>query len=158
MISNLEKQECLRILQNNYIGHLAYVYKNAPFIVPITYFYDKKNITIVGYSGEGHKTNALRINSAVALEVAEITAINNWQSIIVHGTFKELSGPNAKHYLHQFSIGIKKILANKENKVVDFIREFSGKTSFESIPIVYQIKIEEITGKERKQLTHNTIN
>lgn len=158
MITNLKKQECLKILHNNYIGHLAYVYKNSPFIVPITYFYDTKNIIIVGYSGEGHKTKALRLNNAVVLEVAEITAVDNWQSVLVHGTFKELSGPDAKHYLHEFSNGIKKQIANKEQKDVEFIREFSGKTSFESPPIVYQIIIEEITGKQRKLKTHNIIN
>ena len=150
MITNLKKQQCLKILDTNYIGHMAYVYQDSPFIIPITYYYDKENINIIGYSGEGHKTKALRLNNTVALEVSEITSVNDWKSVLVHGTFNELSGPDAKHYLHQFSLGVKKLIVEKENKDVNFIREFSSKINFESIPIVYRINIHEITGKERK--------
>ncbi|MGB5419933.1 pyridoxamine 5'-phosphate oxidase family protein [Algibacter sp.] len=156
MITDLKKQECLKILKNNYIGHMAYVYKNSPFIIPITYFYDKTNIIIIGYSGEGHKTNALRLNNAVAFEVSEITSVNEWRSILIKGTFEELSGPDAKFYLHEFSQGLKHLIAKKEKKDVEFIYEFSGKTHFEASPVVYRIKMETITGKQRKKPT--TIN
>lgn len=147
MITNLKKQECLKILNNNYIGHLAYVYKNLPFVIPITYYYDKKNITIIGYTGEGHKTKALRKNKAVALEIAEIESINNWKSILVQGTFEELEGPDAKYELLKFYLGVKELIPNKE---IHFISQFSDKTSSEAIPIVYRINIQEITGKQKK--------
>ena len=49
MITSLNEKECMNILAENYIGQLAYIYKDRPFIVPITYYFDKKNI-IVGYS------------------------------------------------------------------------------------------------------------
>ncbi len=149
MITNLNKQECLRILNNNYIGHLAYVYKNLPFVIPITYYFDKKNITIIGYTGEGHKTKALLLNNAVALEIAEIDSIGKWKSILIQGTFKVLEGPDAKYELHKFSLGVKKLIAKNENKTVQFISEFSGKTKSEATPLVYHINIQEITGKER---------
>ncbi|MBP0902947.1 pyridoxamine 5'-phosphate oxidase family protein [Mariniflexile gromovii] len=150
MIANLNKTECLKILSRNYIGHLAYIYKNLPFVIPITYYYDQKNVTVIGYSGEGHKTKALRLNNAVALEVSEITTINNWQSVLIHGTFEELDGTNAKSQLHEFSQGVKKLVSAKEKRDVNFINEFSGKVNFEAVPIVYNIKIEEITGKQRE--------
>tara|TARA_R110002096_G_scaffold17720_6_gene61176 strand:- start:7922 stop:8398 length:477 start_codon:yes stop_codon:yes gene_type:complete len=150
MIRNINKQECLKILDNNYVGHLAYVYKNLPFVIPITYYYDKKNITVIGYTGEGHKTKALLINNAVALEVAEIESINKWKSILIQGTFEPLQGPDAKHELHKFSLGVKKLISQKEKKEFHFIPQFSGKTSSEALPIVYRINIQEITGKERK--------
>jgi nitroimidazol reductase NimA-like FMN-containing flavoprotein (pyridoxamine 5'-phosphate oxidase superfamily) len=150
MITNINKEECFKILNNNYIGHLAYIYKNSPFVVPITYYYDKKNITIIGYTGEGHKTKALRAHNLVALEVAEIQSVDDWKSILVQGTFEELVGPDAKYDLHKFSMGVKKLIHKKEKKELDFIPEFSGKTHPESIPIVYHLNIHEITGKERK--------
>lgn len=150
MITTINKEECFKILNNNYIGHLAYIYNNAPFVIPITYYYDKKNITIIGYTGEGHKTKALRVNNVVSLEVAEIQSVDDWKSILVHGTFEELEGPDAKYDLHKFSMGVKKLIQEKEEKELDFIPEFSGKTHPESIPIVYHVKIHEITGMERK--------
>lgn len=155
MFTNLKKEECIEILSNNYIGHLGYVYKNSPFVIPITYFFDKKHITVIGYSGEGHKTNALRINNAVALEIVEIQSINNWKSILVHGTFEELEGPDAKYYLHEFSNHVKNLIEKKEKRDLDFIPQFSGKTHPEATPIVYRINIQEITGKERKHKTSN---
>jgi nitroimidazol reductase NimA-like FMN-containing flavoprotein (pyridoxamine 5'-phosphate oxidase superfamily) len=150
MITNLKKQECLKILDNNYVGHMSYIYKGLPFIIPITYYFNKKNNSIIGYSGEGHKTKALRLNNAIALEVSEITSVNNWQSVLVHGTFNELSGPDAKNYLHQFSLGVKNLIVKKENNDVNFIREFSSKINLESTPIVYSISIKEMTGKKRE--------
>ncbi|CAH8282377.1 hypothetical protein EV196_105245 [Mariniflexile fucanivorans] len=152
MIRDLNKKECLKMLSENYIGHLAYVYNNSPFVIPITYYYDQKNITVIGYSGEGHKTKALRLNNAIALEVCEIQSINNWQSILIQGTFHELDGATAKYQLHQFSLGVKKLVSKKEDKDLNFINEFSGKVNFEAVPIVYILKIEEITGKIRKPI------
>ncbi|WP_111707320.1 pyridoxamine 5'-phosphate oxidase family protein [Lutibacter citreus] len=150
MITNLKKSECLKILNNNYIGHLGYIYKNLPFVIPITYNYDKKNIIIIAYTGEGHKTQALRLNSSVALEIAEIQSIDEWKSILVQGTFEEFKGPDAKYYLHKFSNNVKKLITEKEKKELHFIPQFSDKTHFEAIPIVYHINIQKITGKERK--------
>lgn len=150
MITNLNKQECLKILNNNYIGHLAYVYRNLPFVIPITYYYDKNNIALIGYTGEGHKTKAIRKNKSVSLEVAEIESIYRWKSILVQGTFEELKGPDAKYELHEFSEGVKELINEKENKELQFIPQFSSKTNPEAIPIVYRINIQEITGKQRK--------
>ena len=151
MLTNLNKQECFKVLKNNYIGHLAYIYKNLPFVIPITYYFDKKNITVIGYAGEGHKTKALRLNNAVSLEIAEIQSIDVWKSILIHGTFEELEGPDAKYGLHKFSLGVKKLIQEKEKQELHFISQFSGKTNPDAIPMVYQINIQEITGKERKQ-------
>jgi nitroimidazol reductase NimA-like FMN-containing flavoprotein (pyridoxamine 5'-phosphate oxidase superfamily) len=153
MISNINKEECLKILSNNYIGHLAYIYKNSPFVIPITYYFNKNKITVIGYTGKGHKTKALRLNKSVALEVAEVTAVNNWQSVLVQGTFEELEGPDAKYLLHEFSLGVKKLIKEKVNMQLQFIPQFSGKTHLESIPIVYRINIQEITGKKRRPNT-----
>lgn len=150
MITNINKKDCLDILKNNYIGHLAYIYNNLPFVIPITYYYDKKKITVIGYTGEGHKTKALRVNNTIALEVVEIKSIDSWRSILIHGTFEELEGTDAKYGLHQFSLGVKKLIAEREQKKLNYIPQFSGKTSSEATPIVYRINIKKITGKERK--------
>lgn len=149
MITNLDEKVCFEILDNNCIGHLAYVYNNSPYIVPITYYYDKKNLKIICYSSEGHKTNALRENNLVALEVSDITSINQWKSILVKGIFEESKGTNAKNELHRFSDGVKKLIKQNDNEELHFISEFSGKSNSEALPIVFHINLHEITGKER---------
>ena len=152
MIKNLEASECLKILKQNYIGHLAYIFQNRPFVIPITYFYDQKTNSIIGYSSEGHKTKALRILSAVSIEVSEIESVNNWQSVLVHGKYEELNGSQAKSYLHSFSAGIKDIIRQKEEKNPQSISDFSSKIYDEEVPIVFRISLDEITGKQRKHV------
>ena len=149
MIKNLEHNEITFILENNYIGHLSYIFQNKPYVVPITYFYDKTNSAIICYSGEGHKITAMRKNSNVSLQVSEVSTVNNWKSILVHGKFEQHFGSNAKAYLHVFSLGVKDVIMEKEQTKLDFISEFSSKIYKGETPIVFLIKIEELTGKKR---------
>ncbi|MBD0832349.1 pyridoxamine 5'-phosphate oxidase family protein [Aestuariibaculum sediminum] len=146
-MKTLDIQKCEYILHQNYIGHLGYIYNNRPFIVPITYLYNKDHL-IIGYSGEGHKINALRLNPNVSLEVSEIDAIDKWKSVLVHGVFKELTGSGAKAMLHEFSLGIKEVILNNEGRDLDYIHEFSAKVEAGE-PVIYKIEVEEITGKYR---------
>lgn len=149
MFINLEDKKIKFILENNYIGHLGYIYNNKPFVVPITYYFDKENDTIICYSGAGHKLNAMRKNSAVSLQVEEIDSITNWKSVLVQGTFEEYSGSDAKAFLHKFSLGVKDVILEKNHVKLDFISEFSSKIYNDNIPDVFIIKIEEFTGKMR---------
>ncbi len=150
MFINLEDKEIKFILENNYIGHLGYIYQNRPYVVPITYFFDKENNNIICYSGDGHKMNAMRKNNAVALQVSEIDTVSNWQSVLVHGSFEPHFGSDAKAYLHKFSLGVKDVIMEQQHKQVNFISEFSSKIHNDNIPTVFLIKIEELTGKMRR--------
>ncbi|MEZ4791924.1 MAG: pyridoxamine 5'-phosphate oxidase family protein [Gelidibacter sp.] len=150
MMKNLENDEIKYTLQNNYIGHLGYIYNQRPFVVPITYYYDEQNHSIICYSGEGHKVMAMRKNNAVSLQVNDVNSVNNWKSVLVHGTFEQHFGSDAKAFLHQFSLGVKDIITEKEHKRPNFISDFSSKIYKEDVPIVFLIKIEEITGKKRQ--------
>ena len=152
MIKNLEKAECIHLLKNNYIGFLGYIYKNKPFVLPISYYFDESKNTIIGYSGKGHKIKALRIHNYASLEVAKINSINQWQSVLVQGTFEELSGSHSKSQLHNFSNGIKEIINKNEDRNIQFLSEFSGKIYNDEFPIVFIINIDKITGKERNHI------
>jgi nitroimidazol reductase NimA-like FMN-containing flavoprotein (pyridoxamine 5'-phosphate oxidase superfamily) len=155
MIKNLEPSECIKILKQNYIGHLAYIFQNRPFVIPITYYYEQQTNSIIGYSSEGHKTKALRILSDVSVGVSEIESINNWQSVLAHGTYEELNGSQAKLYLHTFSDGIKNIIRQKEEKNPQGISDFSSKIYDEEVPVVFRISLDEITGKQRNHFNNN---
>ena len=149
MFKNLEDKEITFILENNYIGHLGYIYKGKPFVVPITYFFDKESNAIICYSGDGHKMIAMRKNNTVSLQINDIDAVTKWKSVLVHGVFEQHFGSDAKAYLHKFSLGVKEIIIKKEHKKVNFISEFSSKIYKDDIPAVFLIKIEEMTGKKR---------
>jgi len=150
MIKNLEHKEIMYLLSHNYIGYLAYLYRKRPFVVPITYYYYKKDQVLICYSGEGHKINAMRKNNSVSLSIADIDSVSNWKSVMVEGIFEELIGSNAKSSLHTFSLGVKGVIRKKEQQNLHFISEFSSKIYNDEVPIVFQIKIQEITGKKRR--------
>lgn len=148
MIQDLNQKDSTNFLANNYIGYLAYIYNDKPFVVPITYFFDSKK-TIIGYSNIGHKTIAMQQNNQVSIEVAEINSFTNWTSVLAHGVYEELSGIDAKSKLHEFADGIKDLILRKEERNLHFIGEFSSKINKEEIPLVFKITLNDITGKIR---------
>lgn len=150
MYINLEASANQFVLENNYLGHLSYIYQDKPFVVPITYFYNQKKNVIICYSGEGHKMNAMRLNNNVAMNVIDVDSLTKWRSVTIHGTFEQLFSSEAKSYLHEFSLGIKALIVEKEQKELSFISEFSSKMVNDNLPMIFIIKIEEITGKMRK--------
>lgn len=150
MRKNLKEKEIVELLTDKYIGHLGYISGSSPFVVPITYFYDEATHTIISYSADGHKIDAMRKNKFVSLCVDEINSVADWQSVLVHGTYNELSGIDAKYMLKQFSNGIKKIINRMPEKNTQFISEFSAKIEKEKSPLVFQIKIDGLIGKQRK--------
>ena len=70
-------------------------------------------------------------------------------AVLAHGQYNEIDGGTAKLYLHEFSLGIKDIIFRREHKDLDYISEFSSKIYNQETPIVFLIKIEDLTGKSR---------
>lgn len=149
MIKTLDDKRKSLLLSTNYIGSLGYVFQDKPYITPITYFYDKEQNTIICYSAEGHKIHALRKNNSVSLSVTDIESVNEWKSVLVRGTYEEQEGNTAGVLLHQFSLGVKDLILRKELRDLDFINQFSSKIYENDTPIVFTIKIEEISGRMR---------
>ncbi|WP_396634002.1 pyridoxamine 5'-phosphate oxidase family protein [Maribacter sp. R86514] len=150
MRRNLDEKECVALLKLNYIGRLAYISGGCPHIVPINYFYDSDTNTLTSYSSEGHKIQEMRKNTAVCLFIDEIVSIAKWKSVLVQGTFEELSRIDAKHMLHEFSEGVKNVILDKYGEHPKYISEFSAKIDNQDKPIVFRIHINEMNGKSRK--------
>lgn len=150
MIVKLGKSKCRLLLSNNYIGHLAYIYKNRPYVLPITYYYDDSTNALLFYSGKGHKINALRIENNVSMEVTDIDSAKTWKSVLVQGIYREFEGSTAKINLHKFSEGVKEVIRKTEGKSLKYLSEFSSKAYKGDSPIVFKIDIEELTGRERQ--------
>lgn len=148
-MKDLKKYEIMYLLKNNYIGNLSFLWKNKPYVIPITYYYSEDENCIISYSGEGHKIDAMRLNNFVSIGITKIRSVNNWESILLHGEFEELDGAFAKQQLHKFINGVKKIKFFKDGVYPDLVSDFSSKITVEGLPIVYRIKIKEMTGKSR---------
>lgn len=149
-MTDLTVNEIIRVLKNNYIGHLGFIAQLVPNVLPITYYYDEPDNTIISYSSEGYKIDAMRKNSLVCLQVEDIVSNYNWQSVLAYGTFEELSGADAKQKLHSFTEGVKGVVLRKENREAEFINEFSSKMYSRGSPIVYRVKINDFIGKRKE--------
>ncbi|WP_252729810.1 pyridoxamine 5'-phosphate oxidase family protein [Zobellia uliginosa] len=147
---DISVSESTRVLRDNYSGHLAYIADGKPYVIPITYFFDAEDNSIISYTAEGHKIDSMRENDSVSVVVEQIQSMVNWESALIHGTFEELEGITAKQKLHLFTEGVKAIIRSKEHKNPEFINEFSSKSYTRGNPIVYRINILEITGKRRE--------
>lgn len=149
MIKDLNQSDCLKLLDNNYIGRLAFIYGSSPYIVPITYFHDAEEKCILSYSAEGHKISSMRKYTSVVLQVDAIKSIQNWKSVQIHGNFEELHGSTAKKYLHKFAEGVQETIHRVQGSSPKFIQDFSIRLQQKKIPIVYRLSIVDITGKSR---------
>lgn len=66
------------------------------------------------------------------------------------GLLRNSPGIDAKHMLRQFSEGIKDIIKRSPKKNARYISEFSAKIEKGDTPLVFRIKVDEITGKKRE--------
>ncbi|MDO6807344.1 pyridoxamine 5'-phosphate oxidase family protein [Zobellia galactanivorans] len=149
MIVKLELSECMAFLSDHSIGHLGYISGRSPYIVPITYYYDQENKSILSYSALGHKINAMRSYEHVALQVEDIDSMSEWRSVLVNGRFEELKGSTAKKSLHTFAQGVQDTILRTQGEKPEFIKDFSSKLEMETLPIVFRIHIADIVGKYR---------
>ncbi len=149
-MKDLSNQECIKVLSNNYIGRIAFISKGNPEILPITYYYDPDQHSIISYSSEGTKIEAMRQNKSVTFQVDEIYAIDQWKSVLAHGKYQELNSVDAKHILRLFTDGVKKVLHEKAHTDVNYINEFSSKLEDGKPSVIYRINITDIVGKERE--------
>lgn len=150
MIKDLGIEECMEILGSNYIGHLGYISGKTPFVVPITYFHDAEDKSILSYSSKGHKIEAMRRYRHVSFQVENIRSIQDWSSVQIHGTYEELHGSTAKKYLHKFAEGVQETIDGLKGEKPKFISDFSSRLQEREMPIVYRIRVKDISGKVRQ--------
>ncbi len=64
-------------------GHLGMARGNIPYVVPINYVYDQPHIYI--YTTEGKKTEVIKDNPEVCLQVEDVKNEKDWVSVIATG-------------------------------------------------------------------------
>lgn len=94
MIGELNEFQIKSVLSGQALGRLACSDNDHPYIVPITYAYD--GTYIYGQTNEGKKLEILRKNPMICFEVDLMFDMRNWQSVIVMGTFEELTGDDSE--------------------------------------------------------------
>jgi uncharacterized protein len=88
MLGKLNEQQINNLLSSQAVGRIACTDGKLPYIVPVTYVYDGKDI--YGQTREGMKLDIMRKNPEVCFQVDTMTDMQHWQSVQVRGKFEEL--------------------------------------------------------------------
>ena len=91
MINEMNQEECRAFLASASLGRLGCSLDNQPYVVPIYFVYELDYIYVL--STFGQKTDWMRANPQVCLEVDEIVDQSQWMSVIATGHYQELPEP-----------------------------------------------------------------
>jgi nitroimidazol reductase NimA-like FMN-containing flavoprotein (pyridoxamine 5'-phosphate oxidase superfamily) len=135
-IGKLIDIEALAVLREGSLGRLGCIAYDWPYVVPVNYFFDGKDIYI--HTLPGKKLDALHANPRACLQVDEIKDSYNWRSVIAYGTFEEVSDDKTRDNL----------LAKLYSKL-PHMTPVESRLDSTGI-IVFRIKVEEVTGMAEK--------
>src|ERR1700756_1238694 len=77
------------LLQRESFGHLGCSRDGRPYVVPMNYAYDGKELYF--FTTEGMKTQFIGANPQVCLQVEEVTDSSHWRSVMVIGRAERLT-------------------------------------------------------------------
>lgn len=88
-VENVSTDIATAILRRGHLAHLACASENQPYLVPLAYAYDAGSIYV--FSMPGQKVDWMRGNPKVSVLVEEHEPGRMWQSVLVEGTYEELT-------------------------------------------------------------------
>jgi len=88
-VSDMSPAEMHALLQRESFGHLGCARDGRPYVVPMHYAYDGKDLYF--FTTQGMKTQYIQANPQVCLQIEEVTDSANWRSVMVLGRAQELT-------------------------------------------------------------------
>jgi nitroimidazol reductase NimA-like FMN-containing flavoprotein (pyridoxamine 5'-phosphate oxidase superfamily) len=88
-VEDMTPTEMHALLQRESFGHLGCARDGRPYVLPMQYAYDGKELYF--FTTEGMKTQFIEANPQVCLQVEEITDSTHWRSVMVIGKAEQLT-------------------------------------------------------------------
>jgi hypothetical protein len=137
----ISQPECGELLKRVSVGRLACCLDNQPYVVPVAFAYEPKHIYM--FSTFGKKIEWMRQNPKVCLQVDEVGGRSNWVSVIVTGTYVELTElllaserEHARERLGQYSHWWRTPMAQRREQTADLAVE----------PVFFRVDIQSMSG------------
>jgi nitroimidazol reductase NimA-like FMN-containing flavoprotein (pyridoxamine 5'-phosphate oxidase superfamily) len=89
-VEDMSPAEMHALLERESFGHLGCARDGRPYVVPMHYAYDGKELFF--FTTQGMKTQYIDANPQVCLQVEEITDSTHWRSVMVVGRATEITG------------------------------------------------------------------
>ena len=136
MIKKMSRDESDALLRSQRLARLGCVSDGYPYVVPINYVYDGESV--LSHSLPGRKIEAMRAAPRVCLQVDEVRDQFNWKSVLVFGTFEELTGSDERSR----ALNLLLSLFPRLTPVESLIAEDANAPA----PVVYRVRVERLTG------------
>jgi len=141
MINPMTERECAEVLSRVSIGRLGCALDNQPYVLPIFFAHDGKNIYAL--STLGQKIEWMRANPKVCVQVDEIKGEGQWVSVIVNGRYQELPEPE----FEEERAHARQLLEKRHHWWLNSMGERLMKSSGSLIePLFFCIQIDSVTG------------
>ena len=88
-VEDMAPAEMHALLQRESFGHLGCARNGRPYVLPMNYVYDGKELYF--FTTEGMKTQFIEANPQVCLQVEEITDSTHWRSVMVIGKAEQIT-------------------------------------------------------------------
>ncbi|MES2427089.1 MAG: pyridoxamine 5'-phosphate oxidase family protein [Bacteroidota bacterium] len=146
MLGQLNESQIENLLKEQVTGRIGCQSQGEIYIVPINYVY--RNGYIYGHSAEGKKIRMMRENPNVCFEVDNIQTVFRWQSVIVNGTYEEITDIEEKQQAMQGIIHrIMPLVNSPSGHPSHGITENESDVGTSVELIVYRIRIGEKSGR-----------
>lgn len=84
-------EEMAALLRRGAFGHLGVARDGHPYVVPMNYAYDSRDLYF--FTTEGTKTEFIAANREVCFQVEEVADPFNWRSVMVTGRAERVTDP-----------------------------------------------------------------
>ena len=145
MFKELNSGQIEQVISENIIARLGCSADGEIYVVPISYTYDGSYI--YARSFEGMKVSMMRKNPKVCLQIDTMKDMADWKSVIIWGTFEELTNEEDK------KMALTKLtsrpLPEVSSDMVKFTEEwpFAPKDYSQVKGVVYRILVTKKTGR-----------
>ena len=138
-VEEMSNGQIKEILARVGYGHLGMTRGNHPYVVPIHFAYDDPHIYI--YTTEGKKTEILKANPEICLQVEEVKSDKDWSSVIVTGETVKLKNKTEREHALKFIIAANPTLtpALSIRWMDSWVRE--------NVEVIYRITPRMLTGR-----------
>jgi nitroimidazol reductase NimA-like FMN-containing flavoprotein (pyridoxamine 5'-phosphate oxidase superfamily) len=91
LIHELTPVECREILSQTNVARLACSHAGQPYIVPVSFDYDRDTDCLFSFSMIGRKVEWMRENPRVCVEVEDVGDRFHWTTIVIFGRYEEVA-------------------------------------------------------------------
>jgi nitroimidazol reductase NimA-like FMN-containing flavoprotein (pyridoxamine 5'-phosphate oxidase superfamily) len=88
-VQDMAPAEMQALLERESFGHLGCARDGRPYVLPMNYAYDGKDLYF--FTTEGMKTQYIDANPQVCLQVEEIIDSTHWRSVMVSGKAEQIT-------------------------------------------------------------------